>query len=472
MLAARRSLVRFRERYFADRTDVPPAEFHHRWSNILLNGTKHFVVEAFRESAKTQLVIRANILHAICFPTPRRQYIVMICANKWAASNRLKEVSRLIKGDRTGMLSATVDKYVVDSGDALEVSIRPEYAEATGVEAVRIETYGKGSAVRGLVWGARRPDLVIIDDPQDVEDARSEQVCDADWNWFLSDVVFLGQNTRIFMIGNNLGERCIVERAIDQAEGLGFDWERIGVLDEAEEVSAWPERFSAPDMLAEKEAYAKMGKSDLWYRERMCKCISPDSQLFKREMFKYYNPQDLKVSELSVYMTVDPAASTRLTADRTAIVVVGVSENGHWFLLDLWAERRKPAEAMDAIFHMVQKWRPIYVGIESVAYQAALQDFLIKEMPIRNTFFTIQRLRASNKKEIRIETTIHPRLMAGVLWFPAETPWVSEVENELLTFPHGLHDDTIDALAYIDQIVAVPSSTGPASVGLQYYDFA
>lgn len=381
----------------------------------------------------------------------------MICANKWLASNRLKEVSRLLKGDKSGNLSVTIDEYVVDSGDALEVRIKGAFAQATGVDSVRIETYGKGSAVRGLVWGAKRPDLVIIDDPQDAEDSRSEQVTDADWNWFLSDIIFLGQGTRIFMIGNNLGERCIVERAIDQADRLGFDWQRVPAIDEEKRTAAWPERFSYDEMIKEKENYALMGKTDLWYRERMCKCIAPDSQLFKREDFKYYDPKEIKMDDMMVYMTVDPAASSKSSADRTAIVVVACSPEGHWFVLDLWAERKTPSEAMDAIFAMVQRWRPIYVGIESVAYQAALQDFLIKEMPRRNTYFTIQRLRATNKKEIRIETSLQPRFKAGALWFPANTPWVTEIENELLGFPHGLHDDTIDALAYIEQIASSPA---------------
>lgn len=469
---AQNSLVKFRAHYFADNADVEPAPFHYDWSNILLHGTKHFAIEAFRESAKTQLVIRANLLHALAFPSVRRQYIVMICSNKWMASNRLKEVSRLIKGDRTGMLTAAIDRYNVDSGDALEVSLRREFVDATGVEAVRIETYGKGSAVRGLVWGAIRPNLVIIDDPQDAADAASEHVMDSDWGWFLSDVVFLGQKTRIFMIGNNLGEKCIIERVFDQSERLGFEVKKVPALDMEKQESNWPAMFTYEELIDEMENYTLMGKKDLWWRERMCKCISPDSQLFKREDFRYYDPKELYTASMRIYMTVDPAASTRESADRTAIIVVGTSPEGHWFVLDMWADREPPSTVMDVIFKMVQKWRPIFVGIESVAYQAALQDFLTKEMPVRNTFFTIQRLRASNKKEIRIQTSLQPRFKAGAIWFPKGTPWVNDLENELMSFPHGLHDDVIDALAYIEQVATSPSASRGYAGSPLFYDFA
>jgi predicted phage terminase large subunit-like protein len=109
---------------------------------------------------------------------------------------------------------------------------------------------------------------------------------------------------------------------------------------------------------------------------------------------------------------------------------------------------------------MAARWRPLVVGIEMVAYQAALGDFLTQEMPRRNIFFRIEPLRAAKRKELRIQTALHPRFMAGCIWFPAVTAWVKPIEEELLAFPHGMHDDRIDSLAYIEQIAVVPSGSG------------
>jgi hypothetical protein len=50
----------------------------------------------------------------------------------------------------------------------------------------------------------------------------SETVLEKDYNWFLSDIAFLGKKCRIFMIGNNLGEACLIERVINNKEYLGF----------------------------------------------------------------------------------------------------------------------------------------------------------------------------------------------------------------------------------------------------------
>jgi hypothetical protein len=90
-VAAKKSLIDFRAAFFASRGDVAPAPFHYEWSETLLNGKGHAAVEAFRESAKTQIVLRANLLHALAYPSRSRSYIAVVCATKAAASKKLRE---------------------------------------------------------------------------------------------------------------------------------------------------------------------------------------------------------------------------------------------------------------------------------------------------------------------------------------------------------------------------------------------
>ena len=438
------SLVAFREEFIPAKEDVEPAAFHEEWSEILLRGKGNFAIEAFRESAKTQIVIRANLLHALTFPQDNRSYLVIICATQTTASKKLQEVSRefLASENMRGLVSEIRD----NSGLALEVHYH------TGTK-VRIEAYGKGAAVRGLSWGAKRPDLVIIDDPQDEEDARSETVTVNDWDWFLSDVYFLGQSTRIFMIGNNLGERCIIEQVFNFSKQLNFTTRRIPILDENGN-SAWPSKWPLCDIEKDREEWEAVGKTDIWYRNKMCQCISPDSQKFKREYFKYYDVMP-DLSTLNIYTTVDLAISQKVNADYSAIVTVGVNSAGHWFVLDVEYGRYDPTTTIDAIFSAVEKWRPLCVGVEVVAYQAALQHFLEKEMPRRGIFFRITPLKAEKKKEIRIDN-IQPRFAVGTVWFKKSALWLEKIEGELLAYPHGAHDDVIDALAYMEQVAVAP----------------
>ena len=441
---ALKSLVSFREEYIPSKDDVAPAPFHEDWSRILLTGKENFAIEAFRESAKTQIVIRANLLHALTYPQEKRSYLVIICATQTRAGQMLQGVTReyLSSQAMNGLLSKVNDN-----------SERAFEAEYQNGRRVRIEAYGKGAALRGIIWGSRRPDLIIIDDPQDSEDARSETVTSNDWDWFLSDVYFLGKQSRIFLIGNNLGERCIIERVMRGEAQLNFVTRRIPILGDDGQ-STWPSKWPTREIQDEREKWALLGKTDIWYRERMCRSISPDSQKFKREYFRYYEKAP-SLSELNVYTTVDLAVSQKANADYSAIVTVGVNSSGHWFVLDVEYGRYDPSTTMDAIFSAVRKWRPLSVGIEAVAYQSALLHFLEREMPKRGIFFRITPLKAEKKKELRIDT-LQPRFAVGTVWFKAGAAWLEKIESELLAYPNGAHDDVIDALAYVEQVANEP----------------
>ena len=45
--------------------------------------------------------------------------------------------------------------------------------------------------------------------------------------------------------------------------------------------------------------------------------------------------------------------------------------------------------------------------------------------------------------------SIAARCAMGKVYFPKSKPWTEKAINEMLAFPNGLHDDFVDALAYI-----------------------
>ena len=234
---AKQDLINFRCIILAvGENEVAPADYHYQWSDVLLNGNKNTAIEGFRESAKSQYVLRAFPLYALTFPSIKRDYIVIIKKNATLASNKLKEIEDEFLANPICMANCV--KIREQSGDVFSVDVKDEKGKVVNV---RIEAYGKGASIRGLTSQDRRPKIAIIDDPQDLEDAQSESVQETDWNWFLSDVKFLGQYTRIFIIGNNLGEKCIIERIFANAEALQFDTHRMPTI--IDDKSTWPSKY-------------------------------------------------------------------------------------------------------------------------------------------------------------------------------------------------------------------------------------
>lgn len=454
---AHKSLVNFRYILLTNdpEQESKPAPFHYKWSDDLLNGSGNQGIEAYRESAKSNYVLRAFPLYCLTFPEVRRDYIVIIKNNARGAESKLKEIETEYLSNKA--LSWNLVKMKEQSGKVFSVDVKDEN---NNIINVRIEAFGKGSSVRGLANLDRRPKIVLADDLQDREDSRSDTVLEKDWQWFMSDVAFLGKYCRIFVIGNNLGEKCIVEQVMNNADTLGYKCYRIPCIDDKGK-PAWPDRTTTEEIYAEKEKFKKIGQLDLWYREKMCIALAEENRIFKREDFRYYVPHlaDRIYSNCNITAVLDPAVSETEHADFRAITVVGCDQDDSWFVLDVPYGRWDPTETINIVFDTVKKWKLKVFHIEEGVFKKYLEHWIFKEMSKRGIFFNIAVVKHKASKTERIKA-LQPRFKAHTIYFPEWGEWLTELESELLGFTaegsKTLHDDLIDSLAYHVQIVKTP----------------
>lgn len=451
-LTAQKNLVNFRGVFLPTNEDLPSAGFHYQWSHDLIHGDKHICYEGFRESAKTSYVMRVAPLYHLVYPNDEWRFIVIIKANQRHARRTLKTITSEYMSNE--MLRVNLKKVYRNTADAFEADI---YNPATKkVQRVLIEAYGKGASLRGLNNRDTRPTIILIDDPQDKSDMRSEHTPELDWEWFLSDVLFLGKNARIFMIGNNLGERCIVERVEDAQEELGFEFRRIPIANEDLSEAAWPEFMNSRQIKDEREAFAKVGELDVWLMERMCQSVNELTRLFKEDMFQYYTPKlaDRLADEGEVYAVLDPASSRREDSCLRAIVVGALMKDGHWYILDAPYGRWDSVELMDEMFRIVNLWGVRTFGIEKGHYQQVIEPVLYREMTQRNCRFNIEELehgKIGSKLE-RIKM-MQPYFKSKSVWFPDDAWWLSEMKSELAGVTRdeikSRFSDVMDALAML-----------------------
>lgn len=436
---------------------LPPAEFHKRWGKELLFGKESVAVEGFRECGKSS-IIKAFLLHCLTFPVKERSYICVMRGNKTAASKIVKEIALEYKTNPL-LYRASLKSIQEESAECFCIETH------TGV-VVRIEAYGKGSAIRGASFNNRRPDIIVLDDIQDKEDMRSESIPETDWDWFLSDIKFLGRDTRFFMIANNLGDKCIAERLLASADengvGLfGFQCYRIPAIVDGK--SSWESRFSVDYLLKEREQMASQGKLDIWLMERMCLSTSDETRVFKREDFRYYdaNNNNRILETSNIICTLDPASSSNVESCYRALVVIAVNSENQWFILDVRYGRWDSVGMLDEIFATVRKWRLKHIGIEKGHYQQVIEPFLHKEMARRNVFFDVKPLehgkRGSKLERIKM---LAPRFAAHTVFMPQESDFKSELESELLgvtrTAIKSQYIDIVDAIAMAEQIAEIP----------------
>jgi predicted phage terminase large subunit-like protein len=438
---------------------LAPTEYHKRWAKILLEGKESFAIEAFRESGKSN-IIKAFLLYCLTFPSKNRAYLAIMRENKTVAEKLLKEIS--VEYQRNPLMKqASCKKIIADSGDAFCV-------ETLSGEIIRIESYGKGTSIRGANFGNRRPDIVILDDIQSKDDMRSESIPNSDWDWFLSDISFLGKATRFFMIGNNLGEKCIIEKimssAVDGVGMFGFVCSRVPAI--VDNVPTWKDKFSAEYLEKERQTFTLNGKLDIWLMERMCLAVSEETRIFKSEWIKRYDYsycESMLKDNNNIFCCLDPASSTRNKSCYRAFVIVRVDEENRWHIMHIEYGRWDSVELLEILFKLVRQWKLKEVCIEKGHYQQVIEPFLIKEQSRRNIFFNVKPLEhAKQGSKLERIKMLAPRYKAGLIYHPSPRlcEWVTELETELAgVTKDGIKSeyiDLVDALAMVEQVAEPP----------------
>lgn len=202
-----------------------------------------------------------------------------------------------------------------------------------------------------------------------------------------------------------------------------------------------------------KQRRAEAGKY-LWAANYQNDPLPGDTAMFRREWFKSY---DSLPGPLDVAITIDLAISERTEADRTAIVVSGISSSGDLYVLSAHAGRWTPYEIADRIFDLNTFWSPTYIGIESVAWQKAMLYILDQEVRNRGIWLPIKALMPDGRKERRAWPLSNHAERFGIYVRPDQ----QELVDELIRFPVGKHDDYVDALAYRAYDMRPPTSSKP-----------
>jgi len=241
------------------------------------------------------------------------------------------------------------------------------------------------------------------------------------------------------------------------------------IYEEAENKEAW-NRWTFPsqanpriDIKELDIAKTEIG-SYLYSQEYDAQFVEQTGGLLKREWFQFYNQEaskefddsgyyetntyltsgKIKViqSSLRIITTVDLATSTKESADYTVITTVGLDKKNNIFVLDVIRERLEAPDVLKLLQTVSDKWNPEMIGVERAGYQLALIQILR-----RQTTLPIVELKADRDKLSRA-LPLSAKMEAGMVFFPREAIWFSDLEKELLQFPNGEHDDQVDSLAY------------------------
>jgi predicted phage terminase large subunit-like protein len=186
-------------------------------------------------------------------------------------------------------------------------------------------------------------------------------------------------------------------------------------------------------------------------QEYLAQFVDMSGAIIKREWLRHDTPPD---TFDTITLGVDLAISTKDTADYTAIVAMG-RVNDRTYVLDAHRTRAGFHDVVQAIQNAAHKWQPSVIAIETVQYQAAVVQELLRRTPL-----PVKGIRPDRDKVTRF-LPLQARYEQGLVW---HAPNLKEYENELLSFPAGAHDDMVDAAAYAFQAMQRPGIASNAKL--------
>ena len=72
---------------------------------------------------------------------------------------------------------------------------------------------------------------------------------------------------------------------------------------------------------------------------------------------------------------VDPANEKKKENDYTAVFVVGLGSDDHYYILDIVRDRLSLTERADLLFELHRKWQPLKIGYEKYGMQSDIEHF-------------------------------------------------------------------------------------------------
>jgi predicted phage terminase large subunit-like protein len=309
---------------------------------------------------------------------------------------------------------------------------------------------GVGTGIAGF-----RAKLGLIDDPiRSRQDADSELIRDRIWDWYINDFrTRLVPGAAEILIQTRWHEDDLAGRALQHN-----DWRVISLPAICESTDdelgrkvgepLWnDDEYGYGQQLEELKRTTPARTWSALYQQRPA---PEDGDYFKTDWLKPYTTVPAKET-LAIYGGSDYAV-TADGGDFTCHIVVGVDHDGRMYLLDLWRGQTQGDIWIDSLCDLVLRWKPLGWAEETGQIKAAIGPFLERRMRERKAYVYRQQFPTRGDKTVRAQS-IRGRMALDGLYVPTAQGWYPSFRSELLSFPAGKHDDQVDALGLIGQLI-------------------
>ena len=442
--ATRESHLMFFHIYFPHYVKYPIADFQRDIFRITEDQSNRLAcVVAFRGSGKSTLVTFSYSLWAI-LGVQQKKFVLLICQTQAQARQHMSNL-----------------KYELEHNPLLRSDLGPFREEVGGGEwamsslifqntGARITVASVDQSIRGIRHHEHRPDLIILDDIEDMNSTKTMEGRNKLFDWFTREIVPLGDiGTRILFVGNLLHEDSLMmrlRRMMDRKELKGiYRW--FPFFDEFGR-SMWPGKFDTQEKV--NDLRQSVGNELAWRQEYLLEIVSDSTRVVHPEWIHYYVQLPLLTvanNYRGAFIGMDLAISKSEEADKTAMVVArvfGWGEKMRIYILPNpvnarldFPEALAKAKTLSSTLDIGKKAQ---MYVEGNGYQRSLAEML------QLSHYPATPIISQADKRARL-AMISQLIKDGIVMFPDKG--CEELIAQTVGLGRERHDDLADALSMV-----------------------
>ena len=112
---------------------------------------------------------------------------------------------------------------------------------------------------------------------------------------------------------------------------------------------------------------------------------------------------------------------------------------------------------MESFCDLVAKWKPVGWAEEAGQIKSGVGPFLLKRMMERGTYVAREQFATRGDKAVRAQS-FRGLIATRGLRIQKNAPFLADLVSEMMGFPVAVHDDQVDALGLVGQLIDRMSS--------------